>query len=113
MSGPRDEQPVVFCATQEELEAWLEEHHDSPDGIWLKLAKKSSGIRSVTYAEAVEAALSFLIDAVGIDRIVLGSDWPFVGWDPSPSGWIKGLKSLSADDKERILSRNVEKLLGL
>jgi aminocarboxymuconate-semialdehyde decarboxylase len=60
-----------------------------------------------------EPALRFLIDAVGIDRIVLGSDWPFVGWDPSPSGWIKGLRSLSAEEKERILWRNVEKLLGL
>ena len=58
-----------------------------------------------------EAALRFLIASVGIDRIVLGSDWPFVGWDPSPAGWVQGLASLSAEDKEKILWRNLEALL--
>jgi aminocarboxymuconate-semialdehyde decarboxylase len=60
-----------------------------------------------------EAALRFLIDQVGADRVVLGSDWPFVPWHPSPVAWVRGLASLSADEKERILSRNVEALLGL
>ena len=53
-----------------------------------------------------ETALRFLIDSVGIDRVVLGSDWPFVPWDPSPTGWIQGLKSLSQEEKERILYQN-------
>jgi uncharacterized protein YdeI (YjbR/CyaY-like superfamily) len=39
------------------MEAWLEEHGESSDGIWLKFAKKGSGIRSVGYADAVEVAL--------------------------------------------------------
>jgi aminocarboxymuconate-semialdehyde decarboxylase len=60
-----------------------------------------------------EAALRFLIDQVGADRVVLGSDWPFVPWNPSPVTWVQGLASLSKDEKERILSRNVETLLGL
>jgi len=60
-----------------------------------------------------EAALRFLIDSVGIDRVVLGSDWPFVPWDPSPTGWIQGLKSLSEDEKEKILYQNLESLLNL
>ena len=60
-----------------------------------------------------ERALRFLIDQVGIDRVVLGSDWPFVGWDPSPPGWVQGLQSLTPDEKEKILWRNLEALLGL
>ncbi len=60
-----------------------------------------------------EAALRFLIDEVGIDRIVMGSDWPFVPWHPSPVTWLQGLKALSADEKEKILWRNLETLLGL
>ena len=60
-----------------------------------------------------EAALRFLIDSVGIDRVVLGSDWPFVPWDPSPTGWIQGLKSLSQEEKEKILYQNLEALLNL
>jgi aminocarboxymuconate-semialdehyde decarboxylase len=60
-----------------------------------------------------EEALRFLIDHVGIDRVVLGSDWPFVRWEPSPGGWVQGLKSLTQDEKEKILWRNLESLLGL
>jgi aminocarboxymuconate-semialdehyde decarboxylase len=60
-----------------------------------------------------EAALRFLLDQVGADRVVLGSDWPFVPWHPSPVTWIQGLASLTAEEKERILWRNLEALLGL
>lgn len=60
-----------------------------------------------------EPALRFLIDHVGIDRVVLGSDWPFVAWDPSPVGWVQGLQSLTPEEKEKILWKNLEQLLGL
>jgi aminocarboxymuconate-semialdehyde decarboxylase len=60
-----------------------------------------------------EAALRFLIDHVGADRVVLGSDWPFVGWDPSPPGWVQSLPSLTPEEKEKILWKNLEQLLGL
>jgi aminocarboxymuconate-semialdehyde decarboxylase len=60
-----------------------------------------------------EQTLRFLIDEVGIDRVVMGSDWPFVPWHPSPVAWVQGLKRLSQEEKERILWRNLESLLGL
>ena len=60
-----------------------------------------------------EEALRFLLDQVGADRVVLGSDWPFVSWHPSPVAWVQGLKSLSQEEKERILWRNLEALLDL
>jgi aminocarboxymuconate-semialdehyde decarboxylase len=60
-----------------------------------------------------EAALRFLLDQVGADRVVLGSDWPFVPWHPSPVAWVQGLASLTQEEKERILWRNLEALLGL
>jgi aminocarboxymuconate-semialdehyde decarboxylase len=60
-----------------------------------------------------EPALRFLIDAVGADRVVLGSDWPFVGWDPSPVAWVQGLQSLTREEKDKILWQNVTALLGL
>lgn len=52
------EQPVLFFATPVDLEAWIDEHGEESDGIWLKFAKKDSGIESVVYTEAVEIALS-------------------------------------------------------
>jgi uncharacterized protein YdeI (YjbR/CyaY-like superfamily) len=51
------EQPVLFFSSPADLEAWLEENGEASDGIWVKFAKKASGIRSVGYAEAVELAL--------------------------------------------------------
>jgi uncharacterized protein YdeI (YjbR/CyaY-like superfamily) len=51
------EQPVLFFSSPADLEAWFEENGEASDGIWLKFAKKASGIRSVVYAEAVELAL--------------------------------------------------------
>jgi uncharacterized protein YdeI (YjbR/CyaY-like superfamily) len=51
--------PVRPFASQGEWAAWLAEHHTSAQGLWLKLAKKGSGLPSLTYAEAVEAALCY------------------------------------------------------
>ncbi len=52
------EQPEILSfASQEELLRWLAENHGTSLGIWLRFAKKGSGIPSVTYPEAVDAAL--------------------------------------------------------
>ena len=60
-----------------------------------------------------EEALRFLLDRVGADRVVLGSDWPFVPWHPSPVAWVQGLQTLTPDEKDKILWRNLESLLKL
>ena len=60
-----------------------------------------------------EASLRFLVDQVGADRVVLGSDWPFVPWNPNPVSWIQGLESLTQDEKDLILWKNLECLLGV
>ena len=60
-----------------------------------------------------EEALRFLIDTVGADRVVFGTDWPYdmaLDW---PVAWVLGMKSLTQDEKDAILSRNLERLLGL
>src|SRR5690348_11182880 len=51
--------PTLPFASPLAWEAWLDEHHASSPGLWLKLAKQGSGIASVTYPEAVEGALCF------------------------------------------------------
>jgi uncharacterized protein YdeI (YjbR/CyaY-like superfamily) len=51
--------PTFEFAGTAELEAWLEQNHDSSEGIWLKIAKKGSGEVTVSYAEALTAALCF------------------------------------------------------
>jgi len=42
-----------------EWEAWLDKHHTNAPGIWLKLAKKGSGIATVTYIEARDTAIRY------------------------------------------------------
>jgi uncharacterized protein YdeI (YjbR/CyaY-like superfamily) len=54
-----DELPTLLFASATEFEAWLEDHHAEPDGIWLQIAKKGAPEPSVTYAEAVELSLCF------------------------------------------------------
>jgi aminocarboxymuconate-semialdehyde decarboxylase len=81
-----------------------------------RIPQKPSAYQSRLYYDTVtgsEEALRFLLDRVGADRVVLGSDWPFVPWKPSPGGWVQNLKSLTQEEKEKILWRNLESLLGL
>jgi uncharacterized protein YdeI (YjbR/CyaY-like superfamily) len=40
-------------------ESWLAEHHDLQVGVWLKMAKKGSGIPSVTSDEVVDIGLCY------------------------------------------------------
>jgi uncharacterized protein YdeI (YjbR/CyaY-like superfamily) len=55
----RADLPVMPFASRDAWAAWLEEQHASSDGLWLKFAKKGSGVETVTYAEAVETALCY------------------------------------------------------
>lgn len=51
--------PVRLFATQAEWAVWLDKNHRGSQGLWLRLAKKGAGLRSVTYAEALEIALCY------------------------------------------------------
>jgi uncharacterized protein YdeI (YjbR/CyaY-like superfamily) len=51
--------PILHFADQAALEAWLGKQPADHPGIWLKLAKKGSGIASVSQAEAVDSGLCF------------------------------------------------------
>jgi uncharacterized protein YdeI (YjbR/CyaY-like superfamily) len=54
-----DELPIIAFASAEDFSVWLDTEHVSSEGIWLKLAKKESGIASVTYAHALDVALCY------------------------------------------------------
>jgi aminocarboxymuconate-semialdehyde decarboxylase len=57
--------------------------------------------------------LRFLIDTVGIDQVVLGTDYPAPMFLADPVNWVRGLPELAADEKEAILDGNPTRLLGL
>jgi uncharacterized protein YdeI (YjbR/CyaY-like superfamily) len=53
------ELPVKTFASQEAWQAWLHDHYSDQAGLWLKMAKKASGILTVTYAQALDVALCY------------------------------------------------------
>lgn len=57
--APAEETPIIAFAKPRDWADWLASHHASSRGVWMKLAKKDSGIASVTYAEALEVALAW------------------------------------------------------
>lgn len=48
---------TVRCKDTQAFTKWLAKHHTDSTGVWLQIAKKDSGIASITHAEALEAAL--------------------------------------------------------
>jgi uncharacterized protein YdeI (YjbR/CyaY-like superfamily) len=57
--GADDGLPTIAFASAAEWEAWLEANHAASAGVWIKMAKKDSGIESVRYPEVLESALCF------------------------------------------------------
>ena len=51
--------PILSFETHSSLEDWLKSNAANSVGVWLQIAKKNSGIASVTYDEAVESALCY------------------------------------------------------
>ena len=58
MSAPSD-LPIIAFGSAEEWRSWIEQHQAERGGLWIKLARKSSGIQSITYDEALDIALCF------------------------------------------------------
>jgi len=60
-----------------------------------------------------KAALKFLIDLVGDEKIVLGSDYPFPLGEHHPGKMIESLNELDQATKDKLLWKNAVEFLGL
>ena len=56
--------------------------------------------------------LRALVQAVGADRVLLGSDYPFDMGDPDPVGTIRAA-GLGEEAERALMHGNAERLLGL
>jgi uncharacterized protein YdeI (YjbR/CyaY-like superfamily) len=56
---PGESADATFFENADAFRAWLEQNHDTAPEIWVGLRKKGSGLPSVTYKEAVDAALCY------------------------------------------------------
>ncbi len=54
-----DDAEVIFFRDAAAFEAWLDDNVGFQPGVWLKIAKKSTGIQSLTDDEAVDVGLCF------------------------------------------------------
>ncbi len=102
---PPDDLPILPFSSQAAWESWLEENHADAAGLWLKIAKKASGIETVTHAEALDVALCFgWIDG---QRGRLDDDWFLQRFTPrrARSRWSQinrdKVEQLIADGKMR------------
>jgi uncharacterized protein YdeI (YjbR/CyaY-like superfamily) len=57
MPKARRDLPVIAFSSQQAFDEWLTSQPADCRGLWLKLAKKSAGVATVSRAEAVDAAL--------------------------------------------------------
>jgi uncharacterized protein YdeI (YjbR/CyaY-like superfamily) len=57
--APASDYPIVLFADRAAFREWLGAHHASQPGLWLRIAKTASPLRSITYAEALDLALCF------------------------------------------------------
>jgi uncharacterized protein YdeI (YjbR/CyaY-like superfamily) len=56
---PEQNSPSRLFKSKTYWSAWLEKNHRKSNGLWLRLAKKDSGVQSVSYKEALEVALCY------------------------------------------------------
>ncbi|MCP2349045.1 YdeI/OmpD-associated family protein [Nonomuraea roseoviolacea] len=56
---PPSGEEIMTFEDAAQWEAWLAEHHETPGGVWLRIAKKGSGEVSVTRGEALDVALCY------------------------------------------------------
>jgi len=82
MTDTPDTASIRLFKSRKNWAAWLDKNHQTSTGLWLRLAKKSSKLSSVSYKEALEVALCY--------------------------GWIDGQKKPESDDAwlQRFLPRS-------
>jgi uncharacterized protein YdeI (YjbR/CyaY-like superfamily) len=57
--APKPELPILQLPSQAAWSDWLESNHAGSDGVRLKFAKKGAPVATVTFSEALEAALCY------------------------------------------------------
>jgi aminocarboxymuconate-semialdehyde decarboxylase len=56
-------------------------------------------------------ALGFLVDQVGPDRVMMGSDYPFEMGDPEPVKTVDSIPGLTEQERAKILGGNFARIL--
>jgi uncharacterized protein YdeI (YjbR/CyaY-like superfamily) len=101
--------PVKHFASKAKWADWLARQHDKSPGLWLKLAKKDSGIKSITYEEALDVALCY----GWIDGQKKGFDDKYWLQKFTPRGKKSIWSKINTEKAERLIASGDMKPAGL
>ena len=103
------ELPTLPFTNKNKWAEWLARQHDKSVGVWLKLAKKQSGIPSVTYDEALDVALCY----GWIDGQKKGFDEQYWLQKFTPRGPKSIWSKINTEKAERLIASGEMKPAGL
>jgi predicted TIM-barrel fold metal-dependent hydrolase len=69
--------------------------------------------RQVWVAPYYEDDMDLLKDALGVDRLLFGSDFPHAEGLPEPAMYVKDIPTFSPEETRKVMRDNVHDLLGL
>ncbi len=101
--------PTLPFESKKKWSAWLAKEHDKSAGVWLKLAKKDSGIQSITYEEALDVALCY----GWIDGQKKGFDEKYWLQKFTPRGKKSIWSKINTEKAERLIASGDMKPAGL
>jgi predicted TIM-barrel fold metal-dependent hydrolase len=70
-------------------------------------------LRQVWVAPYYEDDMDLLKDALGVDRLLFGSDFPHAEGLPEPAMYVKDIPTFSPEETRKVMRDNVHDLLGL
>src|SRR5215216_319981 len=103
------ELPILPFANKKKWADWLSQQYDKSAGVWLKIAKKDSGISSVTYEEALDVALCY----GWIDGQKKGFDDKYWLQKFTPRGPKSIWSKINTEKAERLIASGEMKPVGL
>lgn len=101
--------PTLPFADKKKWADWLAKQHDKSAGVWLKLAKKTSGIPSINYEEALDIALCY----GWIDGQKKGFDDKFWLQKFTPRGSKSIWSKINTEKAEKLIASGEMKPAGL
>lgn len=55
----REDAPILSVPSTDVWEEWLSRHYTKQPGVWLKIAKKASGLPTVSHDDVLDVALCY------------------------------------------------------
>jgi len=101
--------PLLPFENKKRWADWLSTQHDKSAGVWLKLAKKDSGIPSINYVEALDVALCY----GWIDGQKKGFDNKYWLQKFTPRGPKSIWSKINTEKAERLIASGEMKAAGL